>query len=146
MKVKLDELAAAMEKSDVMQGYVDIEAGKVLLFGEEFSDAAGHREETEEERLEHVFSIEDQWQRYVALPNAYEPDERGIMLAFAASLKDEEKKEQMLAVLQGDGAVARFERYLKKLLLTQEWKGYLHQYFLDAARDWCDENDVEYEE
>ncbi len=146
MKVKLGELAIALEKSDVVQGYVDIEEGKVLLYGEELSDSLEHREETEEERLEHVFSIEDHWQRYVALPNVYETDERAIMLAFADSLQDQEKKAQLLEVLQGAGAVGRFGRHLKKLLLTQIWQEYLHQYFLAAARDWCEENHVEYEE
>lgn len=88
MKVKLEDLAAALEKSDVLQGYVDIESGKVVLLGEEFSEESDRTEESEEERLEHVFSIEDHWQQYVALPNVYDGEELGIMESFTDELLD----------------------------------------------------------
>ena len=146
MKVKLDELAAALEKSDELQGYVDLENGRVILFGEEFSEEAEAKEESEEERLEHVFSIEDRWQQYVALPNIYDADECEIMRAFADDLFDETQAQALREALQGHGAVTRFERQLRKFMLQEAWQAFLHEHLREAARDWCEENDISYEE
>jgi len=128
-----------------MQGYVDIANGRVVLFGEDFSEDMADRDESEEERLEHVFSIEDQWQQYVALPNVYD-EEKEIMRRFASDLEDADQRSVLLQVVQGSGAVARFERQLKKMLLTENWQLYMLEYLRNVARDWCEENAIEYEE
>ena len=143
--MNLEELVAALEKSDVLQGYVDTETGKVVLFGHEFSES-GKNEESEDERLEHVFSIEDQWQRYVALPNIHDSDEIDIMHQFAAELEDVASRKSLLDVLQGHGAVTRFAYQIKRLALQAQWKEYFHCKLRAIACDWCEENDVAYEE
>ncbi len=139
------DIVTALKKSDVMQGYVDIANGRVVLFGEDFSEDMADRDESEEERLEHVFSIEDQWQQYVALPNVYD-EEKEIMRRFASDLEDADQRSVLLQVVQGSGAVARFERQLKKMLLTENWQLYMLEYLRNVARDWCEENAIEYEE
>ena len=146
LKVKLEDLAVELEKSDELQGYVDIENGKVVLFGDAFSEDAQLKEESEEERLEHVFSIEDKWQQYVALPNIYDADEREIMRAFTEDLFDETQAALLREALQGHGAVVRFERQLKKLMLDEAWKAFLREHLRAVARDWCEENNISYEE
>jgi hypothetical protein len=145
LKVNLADIVTALKKSDVMQGYVDIANGRVVLFGEDFSEDMADRDESEEERLEHVFSIEDQWQQYVALPNVYD-EEKEIMRRFASDLEDADQRSVLLQVVQGSGAVARFERQLKKMLLTENWQLYMLEYLRNVARDWCEENAIEYEE
>ena len=135
-----------MEKSDVLQGYVDIESGKVVLLGEEFSEESDRTEESEEERLEHVFSIEDHWQQYLALPNVYDGEELGIMESFTDELLDASQAAALREALQGQGAVTRFGRQLRKLCLKEVWQVYLKERMRDIARDWCEENDVDYDE
>lgn len=146
MKIKLDELAAALSKSDVLQGYVDLEQGKVLLLGEDFSASSSEPGVSDAQQLEHVFSLEDQWQRYVALPNAYDADDRDVMRGFAAALENEAQKQELLELLQQAGAAARFVRQLRRMKLADAWQAYLMDHFRAAARDWCEENDVPYEE
>lgn len=145
MKVKLSAIADALEKSEVLQGFVDLQEGRVLLFGDEFEDGRTAKEESEEERLHKVFSIEDQWQRYAVLPNIYE-DERTWREMFVGGLNDEEQQSCLRSALHGDGGVQRFNHTLKQLQLEKAWQEFFQLRLLDTARDWCEEYDVEYEE
>ncbi|MBR4695700.1 MAG: hypothetical protein IKO94_06435, partial [Selenomonadaceae bacterium] len=66
MKIKIDDLARAFRRSDVMQGYVDIRQGKVVLLDHEFKDEVfSGEDDSEEEVLDHIFSIEEDWENYV---------------------------------------------------------------------------------
>ena len=65
MEISLQELAAALEKTDVLQGYADTRDGRIILMGEDESDARNEAASREEERMERLLSIEENWQRYV---------------------------------------------------------------------------------
>lgn len=137
MKVKLEDLAAAMRESDVRQIYVDIAQGKVILLDEDMG---------EEEALNHVFDIEDDWEHYIPVPNVIDDDLPAIMQGFAETCKREETKERLLEALKGPGAVARFYHQVKHLLLKKAWEDYLDERLVEIARDWCEENQLEYED
>jgi hypothetical protein len=142
LNVKLSAVAEALEKSETRQGFVDIKRGEIVLFGDDAFSEAEKTDETEEERLERVFSIEDDWQRYVALPNIYE-DERSMRADFAASQQGEAQQE-LAAALAGAGGIQRFNRAVRQLKLWREWQSFFHKRLLELARDWCEEYDVEY--
>lgn len=137
MKIKLKELAAAMRESDVRQGYVDIAQGKIILLDEDMG---------EEEALDHVFDIEEDWERYIPLPNVIDEDMPAIMRGFAESCTREDTKARLQESLQGPGAVTRFNHQVKHLLLKLVWEKYLNEQLIIIARDWCEENQLEYEE
>ena len=137
MKVKLNELADALAKSDVRQGYVDIVRGKVIIIEEDM---------VEEEALNHVFDIEEDWEHYIPLPNIIDGEEREVMRSFAEAQQRADVKERLLSVLTGAGAASRFQREVRHLLLKPAWENYLQAHFIEAARDWCEENALEYEE
>ena len=134
MKINLDELATALAQSDVRQGYVDIAAGKVVLL-DELGD---------EQALDHVFDIEDDFAHYVPLPNLRDDEERDVMRAFAQS-RPQATQERLLAALAGAGGAVRFRQQVKHLLLLPAWQAFLHQHFRETARWWCEENELEYE-
>ena len=136
MKVKLKELAAAMRESDVRQSYVDIAQGKVILLDEDMG---------EEEALNHVFDIEDDWEHYIPLPNAVDSEEHNLMEGFAAAQR-EDVKVRLLEILQQPGAKLKFRQQIKHLFLKPGWEKFQQEYFLHVARDYCEENDLEYEE
>ena len=137
MKVKLNELADALAKSDVRQGYVDIVRGKVIIIEEDM---------VEEEALNHVFDIEEDWEHYIPLPNLIDGEEHAVMQKFAQMQRRDDIKERLLAILSGSGAASRFQHEVRHLLLKPAWENFLKAYMVEAARDWCEENALQYEE
>jgi hypothetical protein len=136
MKVNLQELAKALAQSDMHQGYIDIESGRVILMQDDLG---------EEEALNHVFEIEDDWEHYIPLPNAVDSEEHNLMVSFAAAQR-EDVKERLQEILQKSGAQIKFRQQIKHLLLKPAWEKFQQEYFLNVARDYCEENDLEYEE
>ena len=136
MKVNLQELAKALSQSDMHQGYIDIASGKVIIMRDELGD---------EEAMNHAFDIEDDWEHYIPLPNAVDSEERNLMASFAA-VQREEVKTRLLDILQQTGAQLKFRQQVKRLLLKSAWEKFQQEYFLNVARDYCEENDLEYEE
>lgn len=135
MKVDLKDLAAAFAQSDVRQGYVDIRAGKVVMMADDMA---------EEEAMHHAFAMEEDWEHYIPIPNVMDEDETAMMHAFAESRPREDVKERLREVLQGTGAVTRFHHQVRHLLLKPAWEAFKQDYLMQVARDWCEENDVEY--
>lgn len=136
MKVNLQELAKALAQSDMHQGYIDIASGRVILMQDDLG---------EEEALNHVFEIEDDWEHYIPLPNAVDSEEHNLMVSFAAAQR-EDVKERLQEILQKSGAQIKFRQQIKHLLLKPAWEKFQQEYFLNVARDYCEENDLEYEE
>lgn len=137
MKVDLKELAAAFAQSDVRQGYVDTAAGKVIMMADDLA---------ERDAMHYAMVMEEDWERYIPIPNIMDGDEAAMMRAFAESRPREAVKERLLTALQGAGAVTRFRRQVRHLLLKPAWEFFKQDYLMQAARDWCEENAVEYRE
>lgn len=136
MKINLTELAAAMAQSDVRQSYVDVVKGKVVLLADDLN---------EEDMLEHVLRIEDDWERYIPLPNVMDESIHDLMYGFAESCPRKDTRHRLLNALSGEGAASRFRYQVRRLLLKSAWDTYLKSRLLDFARDWCEENALEYE-
>ena len=98
----------------------------------------------EEEAMHHAFAMEEDWEHYIPIPNVMDEDETAMMHAFAESRPREDVKERLLTALQGAGAVTRFRHQVRHLLLKPAWEAFKQDYLMQAARDWCEENDVEY--
>ena len=135
MKVDLKELAAAFAQSDVRQGYVDTAAGKVIMMADDLA---------ERDAMHYAMVMEEDWERYIPIPNIMDGDEAAMMRAFAESRPREAVKERLLTALQGAGAVTRFRHQVRHLLLKPAWEAFKQEYLMKAARDWCEENAVEY--
>ena len=69
-----------------------------------------------------------------------------MMHAFAASRPREDVKDRLFESLKGAVAVTRFRRQVRHLLLKPAWESFKQDYLMQAARDWCEENAVEYRE
>lgn len=136
MKVNLQELARALSQSDMHQGYIDIGSGKVIIMQDDLG---------EEEVLNHVFDIEDDWEHYIPLPNVVDSEEHNLMESFANAQR-EEVKMRLLEALQQNGAQLKFRQQIKRLLLKAAWEKFQQEYFVNVARDYCEENALEYEE
>ena len=145
LEISLQELAAALEKTDVLQGYADTRDGRIILMGEDESDAQTEAASREEERMERLLSIEEDWQRYVPLPDIYNAEIRSIMQAFAEKAP-QETRAALEETLRGASARLRFRRAVQSLSLAAAWQAHLSSSLLALARDWCEENAIAYRE
>ena len=148
LEIDLKELAAALEKAVLLQGYVDTQNGDVVFLGDipEISPASDGEDAAREEAcMEHVLSIEDDWQRYVPLPDLYEGEIRAIMQAFADNAPQPVRKE-MQEVLHGSAARTRFRKFLRECRMEEAWQEHLAVSLRVLAREWCEENRIAYRE
>ena len=145
LEISLQELAAALEKTDVLQGYADTRDGRIILMGEDESDARTEAASREEERMERLLSIEEDWQRYVPLPDIYDAEIRSIMQTFAEKVP-QEARVALKETLRGASARLRFRRAVQSLSLAAAWQAHLSSSLLALARDWCEENAIAYRE
>ena len=136
MEIDLHKLAEAFLQSDVRQGYIDLAKGEVVLLRDDIDEA---------EAEAHVFEIEEDWEHYLPLPNLIDEREREIMASFAADAR-EGVRERLQEALTGAGAAARFRHQVKRLLLQKAWEIHLRESMLEAARDFCQENELAYKE
>ena len=72
MEISLQELSAALEKTDILQGYVDTREGRILMIEEDVAASLDKAAQREEVHMESVLAIEEDWQRYVPLPDIYD--------------------------------------------------------------------------
>ena len=145
LEISLQELAAALEKTDVLQGYADTRDGRIILMGEDESDARTEAASREEERMERLLSIEEDWQRYVPLPDIYNAEIRSIMQTFAEKAP-QEARAALEETLRGASARLRFRRAVQRLSLAAAWQAHLSSSLFAFARDWCEENAIAYRE
>ncbi len=144
-EVSLAAIAAKLEKIDLWQIYFDTQTGDFVEFPEEYDEEAS-TEMTEEQILQYAFEVEDNWERYVALPNAYDIDEHSIMKTFAVQQEDPAIKEKLLEALKGSASLRHFRRQIKEFGLESLWLEQRQKGFLQIARQWCLENGILYEE
>ena len=145
LEISLQELAAALEKTDVLQGYADTRDGRIILMGEEESDARAEAASREEAHMERLLVLEEDWQRYVPLPDLYDAEIRSIMQAFAEKAP-QEARAALEETLRGASARLRFRRTVQRLSLEAAWQAHLSSSLLMRARDWCEENAIAYRE
>lgn len=140
-EVTLPAIADKLEKIDLWKIYFDLETGTFVEFSEEY-DAAS-QEQTEEEILQHVFEVEDNWQRYVPLPSTYDVDEHAMMARFAGQQAQGDTKQMLQESLQKPGALRHFARKLREIGLAESWQAHRRQELLRIAADWCLENGID---
>ena len=143
MEISLQELSAALEKTDILQGYVDTREGRILMIEEDVAASRDKAAQREEAHMESVLAIEEDWQRYVPLPNLYDMEIRSIMQGFAEKAPAETRL-ALEGALCASAARRRFFHTVRSLSLEKVWREYLSMRLLVLAREWCEENDVAY--
>ena len=93
--------------------------------------------------------IEDDYERFeeecwIAAPGQRDLNEYDIMADFAESVTDPRANELLSVALEGKGAFRRFKDTLHRVGLADEWYDFKHKAFVDIAREWCEENEIEY--
>ena len=124
-----------MPRSDVVTSYIDTAEGRVLtLEAGDGGDAA----------FDHAMRIEEDFERYIPLPDLYDAEEPRAMQAFADA-QSPETRDRPASILATPGAAPRFRRAVRHPRLEKKWQAFLHSHLLVVAKDFCEENGIGYD-
>jgi len=151
MKVDLKEIAESIEfQSDEAHSYLKLSSGEVVLITDEavaaaesdddFSEHAEWYRETIEQARDFINHEDD----YIPLPSKYDFHEYRVMEEFIYSLPIEKQRNELLSLIKGKGAFARFKHGLERFMLLDEWYQYRDKALAELAESWCRDNGIEF--
>ncbi|MEJ2649326.1 MAG: UPF0158 family protein [Sedimentisphaerales bacterium] len=153
VKVNLSDIIDGMEsQSDENSSYLDKETGEVVLVSEYDMQTAEDDEpleeypEWEQEQIAVAREIIDETGRYLELPTKFDINEYEIMERFCLSLEDPRMRELLSANIKGSGAFRRFKDALYQNGIEHDWFTYRNKAYREIAIEWCQENDIEFDE
>ena len=88
---------------------------------------------------------EDEDDRFIRLPNQREINEYGMMEEFVSSVQNDNQRAALEIAISGRGAFRRFKDTVIRFGIEKKWYAFRDREYLRVAREWCEENDVEYE-
>jgi hypothetical protein len=144
--VPLELVVAELEMLEQgMLTYVNRHTGELLTFTEEMLDLA-HQEDDDEilaeewaedspDQLREILDSAD----WVALPDSFAIHEWEIMRAFADTVEDTRRSEDLQGALRGKGAFRAFKDTVNRYNLQDSWYTFKRQAFEKIAREALDE-------
>jgi hypothetical protein len=151
--VDLQEVADALSSmSDELRWFVDRQTGKVILImpgdlrAVEEEDEEDESEDPEDDELSDARNLFLDPQRFEELPDKFEVNDWEIMREFCESVRSESKRERLLNAIHGRGAFRYFKDLAEQYHLLEDWYAFQENAHFDIAREWCEENGLEYTE
>ena len=136
MKVKLADVSNALERTDDFSEFsLDMQTGEIVWTNEMAMDR--------EEMAEICDKLEEHGFR--RLPSQYDINRYEIMDDFIQTLSGTAYSKLDHAI-RGRGAFRRFKGGIRELGLEQNWYAYLAEAYRRIAIEWCEDNDIEFEE
>ena len=151
--VKLSDIIDGMEsQSDENSSYLDIETGEVVLISDyemraiEDNDSLDDFPDWEQENLSIARDIINETGRYLELPTKFDINEYEIMERFCLSLEDPQLSELLYSKIKGGGAFRRFKDAIYQNGIEKDWFAYRDEAIKEMAIEWCNGNDLEFDE
>lgn len=151
--VSLQAVADQMDATpDGMTAYLDRETGELFTVRDQVvnlldDDPDAVAPEGEEADYEAVLRImDDEADRYVALPARDEINEWQILSDYADTRDDPKARRDLRLAVQGSGAFRRFKIAIRDHGLEKDWKEFRTRAMLTIAEDFLDDEDIEFEE
>ena len=88
---------------------------------------------------------EDEDDRFIRLPSQREINEYGMMEEFVSNVRNDSQRAALEIAISGRGAFRRFKDTVIRFGIEKNWYAFRDKEYLRVAREWCEENDVEYE-
>lgn len=151
MKVNLNKIVEGIEfQGDESQTYLKLSSGEIVLFTDEAIAAAESDEDLSvhaewyREVIEQAREFINHEDDYIPLPSKFDFHEYGVMEEFILSLPIEEQRDELLSLIKGKGAFARFKHGLERFLLQENWYQYRDRALAELAKSWCRDNGIEF--
>lgn len=130
MVVYLEDIVDEMEGCmDDWEQFLNVETGEIVIL----SDGVSFEDE----------GIEDS-DLYVCLPNQFDIHEWQIMKDFAGTITIDTKRVRLMDALHGKKAFRHFKDELAYLDLEESYYEYQRQALCQIAKEWCEDNDIQY--
>ena len=138
MKVKLQDAIDGIDMvSEDSTCYLDRETGEVLFISEIADN------DYDDDILE---LLEEGSDRFIEFPSQWDRNDYQTMVDFIESLP-QRKEQNLLAIsINGSGAFRRFKYTASELGLLDDWYRFLNNAHRELAIEWCEDNEIEYEE
>ena len=138
MKVKLQDVIDGIDMvSEDSTCYLDRETGEVLFISEIADN------DYDDDILELLKEGSD---RFIEFPSQWDRNDYQTMVDFIESLP-QRKEQNLLAIsINGSGAFRRFKYTASELGLLDDWYRFLNNAHRELAIEWCEDNEIEYEE
>ena len=138
MKVKLQDVIDGIDMvSEDSTCYLDRETGEVLFISEIADN------DYDDDILELLKEGSD---RFIEFPSQWDRNDYQTMVDFIESLP-QGKEQNLLAIsINGTGAFRRFKYTASELGLLDDWYRFLNNAHRELAIEWCEDNEIEYEE
>ena len=138
MKVKLQDVIDGIDMvSEDSTCYLDRETGEVLFISEIADN------DYDDDILELLKEGSD---RFIEFPSQWDRNDYQTMVDFIESLP-QGKEQNLLAIsINGSGAFRRFKYTASELGLLDDWYRFLNNAHRELAIEWCEDNEIEYEE
>ena len=153
IRVKLCDILEGMEsQSDESSSYLNKNTGEVILIGYEEMSAAEDDEplddypDWQQNIIKAAKDIENETGDYIQLPTKFDIHEYSIMERFCMSLDDPKMSEIFYNLIKGSGAFGRFKNAIHQYDIADDWYQYHNEALKEIAVDWCQENNIEFEE
>lgn len=152
LKIDLDEIAVLMEDQTDMSGsFLNTETGEIVYIPEELlgercfdEDYVATLPGWEQELAEQARDVEENHEKYEAIPTRPSYEIYELMVEFAESIDDPRLRELLIVALDGKGAFGRFKRMLDRYPEEQKkWFALKDKNMKEYVRQWLDELEIE---
>jgi len=152
-RVKIEDIIDGLEcQSDESHSFLDKRTGEVVSISDEEMQAAEDDEPIEDfpdwqqDLVRIAKEIIDETGNYIALPIKFDINEYRIMERFCLSIEDAEMSDTFYGLIKGRGAFGRFKNAIHEYDIADDWYKYRDNALKEVAIEWCQENDIEFDE
>ena len=89
---------------------------------------------------------EDLIEESISLPTKFQIDEYSMMEEFIETIDDVKLYNQLCIAINGSGAFRRFKDTCINYEIIEDWYKFRDQKYKELAINWCEENNIKYEE
>lgn len=153
IRVKLNDIIDALESQSFdCWAFLNKNTGEIMLIGEEEKKLAEETELIEEvpawqkEAIKFMQDVMSQSKNCIALPTKFDIHEYGIIKKFCLTIDDIKICDIFDGLIKGSGAFRRFKDAIHEHGIADDWYKYRTNALKEIAIEWCEENDIEFED
>ncbi|MGE7766374.1 UPF0158 family protein [Peribacillus sp. NPDC096540] len=151
VQVKLKDIIEEMEiQFEESQSFLNIKTGEIFfvtsndLRAAEDDEPFNHLPDWQQENLRIANDIVENFENYIELPTKYDLNEYEMMEEFCLTVSDLRKQNSLLFEIKGKGAFRKFKDKIIDFEIEDQWYSYRDERFKQIAKEWCQDNNVNY--